>query len=262
MDENLVKRDDLFIATKCWLTYLAHDRVGKCLKKSLENLKLDYVDLYYVHWPMALKQTDDAHFPESDGLIEKDESLDLAQTWTAFEELKRSNLVRSIGVSNFNSNQLHRLLDVCAIKPTINQIECHPLLNQDALINVCRQNDIQIVSYCPLGSTPPSSNTGHSRNLMTNSPRLLNDPVVGELAVKHQKSAAQILIRYHIEKGLIVIPKSTNEQRIKQNIEVFDFKLDQEDMAKLTGLNRSYRYCTFDLKGLKNHKEYPFLVEY
>lgn len=260
--EGLVKREDLFVTTKCWLTYLRKDRVERCLRKSLQDLKLDYVDLYLIHWPMAFKQTDESNYPEnSNGLIDVDETIDLGETWTAFEALKKLNLVRSLGVSNFNSTQLQRLLASCSIKPAVNQIECHPYLNQDALINFCHKNEIRIISYCPLGSTPPTSSKGHSSNLNPTSPRLLDDPVVKELAKKYHKSEAQILIRYHIKKQLIVIPKSTNEERIKQNLQVFDFELEPEDMARLTGLNKPYRYCTFDLKGLDSHKEYPFKEE-
>ena len=261
--EGLVKREALFVTTKCWLTYLRQDRVEQCLKKSLENLKLDYVDLYLVHWPMALKQTDESNFPEnSDGLIEIDETIEPIETWKAFEALKKLNLVRSLGVSNFNSIQLQSLLAACSIKPTVNQIECHPYLNQDALIRICHENEIRVISYCPLGSTPPASSKGHSSNLNPKSPRLLDDPIVKELAKKYGKSEAQILIRYHIEKQLIVIPKSINEERIKQNLQVFDFELTPEDLARLNGLQKPYRYCTFDLKGLNFHKEYPFSAEY
>ena len=261
--EGLAKREDLFVTTKCWLTYLRQDRVEKCLRKSLEKLKLDYVDLYLIHYPMALKQTDDSNFPEnSDGLIEMDETIDPLETWSAFEALKKQNLVRSLGVSNFNSTQLHSLLASCSIKPAVNQIECHPYLNQDALIRVCHENEIQIISYCPLGSTPTASNKGHSSNLNPDSPRLLDDPLVKELAQKYRKTEAQILIRYHIEKRLIAIPKSINEERIKQNLQVFDFELAAEDQARLNGLSKPYRYCSFDINGLKGHKNYPFSDEY
>lgn len=211
---------------------------------------------------MAFRQTDDSYFPDKNGLIEKDETIDLCSTWKAFEELKNSNLTKSIGVSNFNSVQLQRLLSSCTIKPTVNQIECHPYLNQDKLIKFCHENQIHIVSYCPLGSTPVTSNTSHSSTLTTDSPRLLNDPIVNELAKKYGKSTAQILIRFHIDKDLIVIPKSTNEQRIKENLQVFDFKLSKEDIDKLIDLNRSFRYCLFDKNGLKQHKEYPFLIDF
>lgn len=261
--EGMVKREDLFVTTKCWLTYLRKDRVEKCLRKSLASLKLDYVDLYLIHWPMAFKQTDESNFPENaDGLIEKDETIDPVETWAAFEDLKKLNLVRSLGVSNFNSIQLHSLLASCTIKPAVNQIECHPYLRQDALIRVCRENDIQVISYSPLGSTPPASAKGHSSAMNPNSPRLLDEPAVKELAKKFGKSEAQILIRYHIERGLIVIPKSVNEQRIKENLAVFDFEFAPEDLQRLNGLDKQYRYCTFDLKGLDTHKEYPFLAEF
>ena len=260
IEEGLVKRENLFVSTKCWLTYLRKDRVTKCLRKSLDNLKLDYIDLYLIHYPMALKQTDESNFPESvDGLIEKDESIDFCEIWKTMEKLKQKNLAKSIGISNFNSLQLNRLLASCTIKPVVNQIECHPYLNQDSLIEICRRNQIYCMSYCPLGSTPLSSNTGHSSSLNTSSsPRLLNDSIVNELAKKYQKSKAQILLRFHIELDLIVIPKSTNEQRIKENLDIFNFNLSKEDMNRLKSLNRPFRYCNFDLKGLKDHKEYPF----
>ena len=174
---------------------------------------------------MAFKQTSDSNFPEQNGLIEVDEKIDFVNTWKAFEELKKLNLVRSIGVSNFNSNQLNRLIANCEIKPAINQIECHPYLNQNELIKFCNNHNILITCYCPLGSSPATTSSGHSTNIHPDCPRLINDPLINDLAKKYNKSNAQILIRYQIERNLIVIPKSINEQRIKENLNVFDFKL-------------------------------------
>lgn len=155
---------------------------------------------------------------------------------------------------------MKRLFDSCEIKPAVNQIECHPYLNENDLIKFCQTNKVQVTAYSPLGSTPVA-NVGHSTNIGPCSPRLLEDPIISELAKKHNKSNAQILIRFHIEKKLVVIPKSTNEERIKSNLNVFDFKLDEDDLDRLEKLNRPFRFCSFDLKGIINHKEYPFLED-
>lgn len=211
---------------------------------------------------MAFQQTDETFYPEANGQLAMDESVNLLETWQAFEELQRAGLTKSIGVSNFNREQVERILASCTIKPVVNQIECHPYLNQDSMIEFCRSVNIQVVSYCPLGCTPVTANVSHSTNLTNKSPRLLNEPILSEIAQKHKKSVAQVLIRYHIEKDLVVVPKSSNKQRIIENIDVFDFALDQDDMKKLNSLDRKYRFCSFDQQGLKEHKEYPYKDEF
>ena len=202
-----IPREQLFITTKVWNADQGYDQTLAAFDKSLERLGLDYVDLYLIHWPV----------PAKDLYIE---------TWRALEKLYSEGRVKAIGVSNFTVEHLERLMNESTIVPAVNQIELHPYLTQAPLREFCQQNDIVGESYSPL------SGAGGG---------VLNDPVVEELAQKYGKSPAQIVIRWHLQNDLIVIPKSVTPERIQQNIDVFDFQLDSDDMAAIDNLNTDTR---------------------
>ncbi len=202
-----IPREQLFITTKVWNADQGYDQTLAAFDKSLERLGLDYVDLYLIHWPV----------PAKDLYIE---------TWRALEKLYSEGRVKAIGVSNFTVEHLERLMNESTIVPAVNQIELHPYLTQAPLREFCQQNDIVVESYSPL------SGAGGG---------LLNDPVLEELAQKYGKSPAQIVIRWHLQNDLIVIPKSVTPERIQQNIDVFDFQLDSDDMAAIDNLNTDTR---------------------
>lgn len=245
-----VKREDLFIVSKVWLTYYRKDRVALSVQQTLSDLQLKYIDLILLHWPFAFKQTDATLFPTgADGKVEG-EDIDYIEAYQALEKLVDQGLVRNIGISNFNTKQIERLLQVARIVPVTNQVECHPYLAQEKLRKFCEARKITLTAYSPLG------NPGSAVNPATDKDKLLKDALVNELATKYGKNAGQILIRYQTQRGVLVIPKSVHTERIVSNIQVFDFELTAEEVDKLTALDRNYRSCGF---GMTSHlKNYPF----
>ncbi|XP_013174473.1 PREDICTED: aldose reductase-like isoform X1 [Papilio xuthus] len=246
--EGVVKREDLFITSKLWNTFHRPDLVRGALMKTLEYLNVDYLDLYLIHWPQAYKEDGDL-FPkdESDNIQFSD--VDYLDTWKALEPLQKEGLVKSLGVSNFNSKQLARLLQIATIKPVTNQVECHPYLNQSRLKAFCEQHNIVITAYSPLGSPDrPWAKPGD--------PQLLEDEKLKAIADRLGKTVAQVLIRYQIDRGNIVIPKSVTKSRIASNFEVFDFKLSKEDLDLINTFDCNGRLVP--MTASLGHKYHPF----
>ncbi|XP_070111377.1 1,5-anhydro-D-fructose reductase isoform X6 [Equus przewalskii] len=225
--EGVVKREDLFIVSKSGRNELPLDQEGMVIPSDT-----DFLD-----------------------------------TWEAMEELVDAGLVRAIGVSNFNHEQLERLLNKpnLRFKPVNNQIECHPYLTQKNLISFCQSRGVSVTAYLPLGGSRRMQTCLISQRLpcalgSSEGVHLLEDPVIQRIAEKHSKSSAQILIRFHIQRHVIVIPKSVTQTWILENFQVFDFELSEEDMNDMLGLDRNLRLATFPIAG--NHKDYPFNIEY
>jgi len=226
----VIKREDLFVTTKCWSAFHSKPKARECLLTSLKSLKLEYVDLYLIHWPMGFKE-DAGLFPKDaeDKLIASD--VDYLETWQAFEEFVDEGLCKAIGLSNFNSEQVTRVLDNCRIKPTMNQVEIHPYFNNQKLIEFCQSRGVAMTAYSPLGSPDRPW-------AKPDDPSLLDDPKVKAIADKYNKSSAQVLIRFALQRNLVVIPKSVTPSRIKENFEIFDFELSKEDMAAIMAFDR------------------------
>eukprot|EP00274_Cyanoptyche_gloeocystis_P000675 CAMPEP_0196655044 /NCGR_PEP_ID=MMETSP1086-20130531/4801_1 /TAXON_ID=77921 /ORGANISM="Cyanoptyche gloeocystis , Strain SAG4.97" /LENGTH=317 /DNA_ID=CAMNT_0041987145 /DNA_START=53 /DNA_END=1006 /DNA_ORIENTATION=- len=229
------KREELFITSKLWNTFHRGDLVIPACKSTLENLGLSYLDLYLIHWPCSFV-TDKGIWPtDSSGNVLLEE-VPTKETWEMMEELVQMGLVKSIGVSNFVIAECEDLLSYAKIKPAVNQVELHPYLPQKKLLEYCRSKNIHVTAYSPLGS-PDSQKE--------DAPRIMKDPVVVAIAEKHKKFPAQILIRWALQRApdCSVIPKSVTPSNIAANIAMFDFSLDEDDMARLDSLGaRGHRF--------------------
>ncbi|KAL0808316.1 hypothetical protein ABMA28_012806 [Loxostege sticticalis] len=251
IQQGVVRREDLFLTSKLWCTFHDPALVEGAARKSMAELGVDYLDLYLIHFPQGYAPGDDIFAKLPNGRTNAS-VFDYVDTWLAMEALVRKGLVRSIGVSNFNKRQLDRVLGIATIKPAMQQIEVHPYLNNTKLIEYCRSLGIAVTAYSPLGSPDrPWAKPGE--------PNLMQDPRLRGIAEKHKKSVPQVLIRYALDRGLVVIPKSVTPERIVQNFNVLDFKLDPEDLEKIASLECGGRFC--DLKDV-DHRDYPFLDEY
>ena len=198
--ESKIKREDIFLATKVWNDSHGYDKAIDSFEKSMKKLDIDYLDLLLVHWPTKLNK----------------------ETWRAFESLYELGKVRAIGVCNFKIGHLEELRKTAKIMPMVNQIEVHPCFSQKEIVNYCNNYKIQVIGWSPIMKG-----------------QLLEVPLMIDLAEKYNKTIAQIALRWHIQKGIIPIPKSSHYGRIADNIDIFNFELSEEDMIKIDRLDRN-----------------------
>lgn len=203
--ESGVNREDIFVTTKLWNDDIKQDNAQGALNTSLKKLGLDYIDLYLVHWPIKDKYV---------------------SVWEEMEKIVATDKVRAVGVSNYQEKHLQEILDLRSLVPAVNQIELHPYLSQENLVNFCTQHNIKIESWSPL---------------CANKNNLLDEQILKDLGEKYSKTPAQIVLRWNVERGLIVIPKSSNPGRQEENLNIFDFKLTAEDVEKINSLNKDMR---------------------
>jgi diketogulonate reductase-like aldo/keto reductase len=225
LDAGKIKRDELFITTKLPFHGNHPDRVEHFLLQSLKALQLPYVDLYLIHNPVGIKYvTDDEFVPkEANGDVAVDMGMDLIALWRGMEAQVTAGRTLSIGVSNFNGNQLERIVKVAKIHPVNNQVECNLYFQQKELREVCKRLDVTMVAYGPLGS--PGRGAFYAKMGTTfTTPSLLDDPKVAQIATKHGKTPGQILLRFLIQLGVAAIPKSVTPARLKQNFEVREMR--------------------------------------
>jgi len=257
-DSGKLKREDIFITTKlpgCQ----PPDKVEGLLKESLEKLQLDYVDLYLIHFPLHLKRHPfDSTAPASQT---ETEPTDHVATWKKMEEQVDLGRTKTIGISNFNINQTKRILDNARIKPATNQVELNVYLQQPELVKFCQENGVVIVSHQSLGN-PGANKWFKSLNMpLRNLHDLLNDPTIKKIAQKHNKASSQVLLKYLVQKDIVVIPKSVTPSRIRENFNLFDFTLDSADMKELEGLDQGEdaRASLMNFsEAMVNDPEYPY----
>ncbi|XP_022908299.2 aldo-keto reductase 1B-like [Onthophagus taurus] len=248
IDEGVINRDDLFVTSKLWNTFHRVDLVEKAMKETLNNLGLDYIDLYLIHWPLGYKEDGELFPTDEQGKIQFS-NVDYVDTWKAMEKLVEKEYTRSIGLSNFNKRQIERVLDSSTIKPVNLQIECHPYLNQKKLIEFCKSNGITVTAYSPLGSPDRPW-------AKPDDPQLLEDEKLNFLSEKYKKTTAQILLKYQVQRGVITIPKSVNKGRIAENFNIFDFELDPKDLEYINGFDCGGRFCP--MTAGVGHPHHPF----
>lgn len=200
--ESTIPRNDLFITTKLWNDDHGYDSTLKACENSLKKLNVDYLDLYLIHWP----------------------GDDFIETWKAFERIYEEGLARAIGVSNFHEHHLEKLRVNSNEKPVVNQIENHPRLTQENVREYCKQHDIKVEAWSPLAKG-----------------KILNEPTIRYIAAKHSKTAAQIILRWHLQNGTIIIPKTVSSTRMKENADIFDFSLSMVEMNQIDSLNMNER---------------------
>ncbi|WP_226676164.1 aldo/keto reductase [Mesobacillus jeotgali] len=198
-----VPREELFITTKVWNSDQGYESTLQAFETSMEKLGLEYLDLYLIHWPVAGKYK---------------------ETWKALEKLYKDGRVRAIGVSNFHVHHLKDLMADAEIKPMVNQVEYHPHLAQTELLEFCKAEGIQMEAWSPLKQG-----------------ELLSEPTITEIAEKHKKSPAQVILRWDLQNEVVTIPKSVKENRIIENADIFDFELSADDMDRLNSLNKNER---------------------
>ena len=202
-------RKDFFIASKLWKSEMGYENAREAFQRTLENLDMDYLDLYLIHWPL----------PEPG--YENWKELD-KETWRALEELYAEGKIRAIGLSNFLPHHMENILAGCTVRPAVDQIEYHPGYSQEAAVQYCKEKGILVQAWSPIGRG-----------------RVLEDPLVCELAAKYQVSPAQICLKFAVQRGIIPLPKSSSPERMKQNMDLFSFEMDQEDIWRLATMPQS-----------------------
>ncbi|XP_049849604.1 aldo-keto reductase family 1 member B1-like [Schistocerca gregaria] len=230
MQELGLSRSDIWITGKLWNTFHRPDLVRQACEQSLQDLGLKYLDLYLMHWPVD-------QIPPDGPKIAGDPSVEETPIWETYEamnDLHKEGLVKAIGVSNFSVKEIEDLIQDTGLIPEVNQVEIHPYLPQHALVDFCHSKGIQVTAYSPLATA--------SKPKQSQYPPLLEHELVQELAKKYARTSAQIVLRWSVQRNLVVIPKSVNENRIQENYNIWDFSLSDEDMTKLSNMNIKMRF--------------------
>jgi D-xylose reductase len=242
--DGLVKREDLFLVSKLWNTFHEGDKVEPICKKQLADWGINYFDLYIVHFPVALKYVDpEVRYPPGWAVDGKEDyqlsSAPIQETWHAMEDLVKKGYAKSIGISNFQGSLILDLLRYAKIRPATLQIEHHPYLVQPTLLKLAQDEGIAVTAYSSFG---PQSFIELEWQKARDTPVLFEHPKVTELAKKYNKTPAQVLLRWATQRGLAVIPKSNNPDRLKQNLEVTSFDLDESEINAISGLDQNLRF--------------------
>ena len=240
IEENIVTREDLFIVTKCWITEKEDPEAA--LRRSLTKLELNYVDLYLDHWPSGKSYEGKENF----------KLVSMKEMWPKMENLVEQGLTRSIGVSNYNVQNLLIILSLCKIKPAVNEVEFHPYLYQKDLKEFCDKVGIILFSYNPLVKGSYCKNR-HAEIMKERQLDLLNEDIVQSLAKKYEKTPGQIVLNWHVHLGVVPIPGTSNPERMKENLDAAKFDMKEEDFQSLCAISekKEFRFCdSFGIYGV------------
>jgi D-xylose reductase len=245
LKDGLCSREDLWITSKLWNTFHRKEYVQQACEKSLSDLGLDYFDLYLIHFPIALQYVDinDRYPPEwifnpqDDNPTMELDSVPLSETWAAMESLVENQLARQIGVCNYSAVLLHDLMSYARIKPAMLQIESHPYLTQDALIRTARSYNIAVTAFSPLGAL-----SYVSLDMASKGDSVLTETVVIKAAERASVTPAQVVLRWGLQRGTAVIPKTSKSERLVENLSLSGFNLTDEEMDAISGLNQNRRF--------------------
>lgn len=245
IDEGLCTREELWITSKLWNTYHHPDHVVMAMDQTLHDLGLDYVDLYLVHFPIALEfvpfetryPPEWVFDPEAELPVMKPARVPLSDTWKAMETLVDSGLTRHIGVCNYGVSLMRDLLNYARISPAVLQIESHPYLTQEKLIRFCAEEDIAVTAFSPLGAL-----SYLELDMAQANESVLVQPTVVAIAERLGRTPAQVVLRWGVQRGNAIIPKTSKPERLIENAALFDFELSGEDMAAINGLNKNQRF--------------------
>ena len=238
-------REDLWITSKLWNTYHRPEHVQPAIERTLSDLQLNYLDLYLVHFPIAQKFVPfETRYPPgwfsdpdaSEPRMEPD-NVSIYDTWRAMEQIQQDGLSREIGVSNFGTSQLRDMLVWAKIPPAVLQIELHPYLTQEKLLRFCQESDIAVTGFSPLGAL-----SYFSLKMAQPDESVVDQPAIAQIAQKHGKTAAQVVLRWAIQRGTSIVPKTTKPERLAENLTVFDFELSSGDMTSISSLNQNRRF--------------------
>lgn len=239
------RRDDLWVTSKLWNTYHAREHVRPAVERSLRDLGLDHLDLYLIHFPIAQAFVPfETRYPPEWFLDPADPEprmrfarVPLAETWGAMEDLVTKGLVRHVGVCNYGTALLRDLLSYARVPPAVLQVELHPYLTQEKLVRFAGESGIAVTAFSPLGAQ-----SYHSIGMAKADESVLEDPVVRDLAWLHGRTPAQIVLRWAVQRGTAVVPKTTSPDRLAQNLAIFDFELSADEMKAVSALDRNRRF--------------------
>lgn len=234
-----VKREDLWITSKLWNNRHRKEQIQAAFEITLRDLGLDYLDLYLIHWPVVL-QDDVSYAQKGSDLISLSE-ITLSETWQGLIDLKEKGLAKHIGVSNFSIKKINQIADETGIMPEVLQVELHPFLQQQKLLNFANEKGIFLTGYCPLGSSDRPA-----VRILEGEPKLFQNQLIQEIANQKGVSMAQIILAWAVNRGTSVIPKSVNPVRLKENLEAADLELSVDEMQKMNSLDLHYRYIKGD----------------
>jgi len=238
-------REQLWVTSKLWNTYHHPKHVRPALERTLRDLQVDYLDLYLIHFPITLEHVPIEtryppgwfYDPSATSPTMESDSIPIADTWGAMEEIHRAGLVRHIGVSNFGCSLIRDLLTTASVRPAVLQVESHPYLTQEKLLRYCRQEQIAYTAFSPLGA-----GSYIPLGMATDADCVQGQPVVREIATAHGKTPAQVVLRWGVQRGTAVIPKTSQPQRLVENLDIFDFELTSDEMQSIAKLDRNQRF--------------------